>query len=528
MAGSSSSGSPKLMPRGLTLSDLPVDSLDKCSEFFQIVVFGASGDLAARKIYPALFDLFETGLLGSCFYIVGYARTEKSLEDFHRHISRFLPKLEEGAVAESGTATAPATSGKKKETNHAAVRQEFLERCFYVHGQYDNSGDIESLKEFLDSHAPPDMPLNRLFYLSLPPNIFNVISELVGEILRSKRGWNRLVVEKPLGRDTDSSRELSACLAENFREEEIYRMDHYLGKEVVQNLLVLRFANLIFDPLWNRGYVNNVQIILKEELGVEGRGGYFDSYGIIRDVMQNHMMQVLALIAMEPPVSLQADDVRNEKLKVLKCIKPIKREDFVVGQYSSKKIGGVEHPGYRDDPTVASDSITPTFAATVLHVCNRRWDGVPFLLKCGKGLDEKLFEIRVQFSTVPGNLYSTFTNELIIRVQPDEGIHFKVTTKAPGIQANLRETPLNMQYKSRFNMHIPDAYVRLIYEALIGDQRNFIREDELDEAWKIFTPVLQDLEREQIEPDRYPFGSRGPVEAEYLAAKFKCKWAEGQ
>ncbi|KAG0550713.1 hypothetical protein BDA96_01G362300 [Sorghum bicolor] len=314
----------------------------------------------------------------------------------------------------------------------------------------------------------------------------------------------------------------------------ICRIDHYLGKELVENLSVLRFSNLVFEPLWSRNYIRNVQFIFSEDFGTEGRGGYFDNYGIIRDIMQNHLVQILALFAMETPVSLDAEDIRNEKVKVLRSMRQLKLEDVVVGQYKGHSKGGRSYPGYADDPTVPKGSVTPTFAAAALFIDNARWDGVPFLMKAGKALHTRRAEIRVQFRRVPGNLYrrnigtdlDKATNELVLRVQPDEAIYLKINNKVPGLGMRLDRSNLNLLYSERYRREIPDAYERLLLDAMEGERRLFIRSDELDAAWAIFTPVLRELEDRKVAPELYPYGSRGPVGAHYLAANYNVRWGD--
>lgn len=350
---------------------------------------------------------------------------------------------------------------------------------------------------------------------------------------QSIKGWNRFILEKPFGRDTESSRELSAALSQHLTEDQTYRIDHYLGKELIENLTVLRFSNLVFEPLWSRKYIQNVQITFTENFGTEGRGGYFDQYGIIRDIMQNHLLQVLTLFAMEHPVSLEAEDIRNEKVKVLRSIIPIKTEDVVLGQYKGRvRNDGVKLPAYSEDKTVKHNSITPTFAAILLYIQNARWDGVPFFLKAAKAVDERRAEIRIQFRQVPGCLYkqtselNDTTNELLIRIQPAAGIYLKINNKVPGLGTRLDKTRLDLNYKNRYQTELPDAYERLILDVVNGDKRLFIRVDELEAAWRIFTLLLHEIEEKAIKPELYPYGSKGPLSAHCLSAKHGIKWDE--
>ncbi|KAF8680825.1 hypothetical protein HU200_045522 [Digitaria exilis] len=431
-----------------------------------ITVVGASGDLAKKKIFPALFALYY--------------------EDC-------LPKA-----------------------------------C-----QYDSEEHFIDLDKKLKQHEGSRVS-NRLFYLSIPPNIFLDVVKCASKSASSVNGWTRVIVEKPFGRDSESSAALTRGLKQYLVEDQIFRIDHYLGKELVENLSVLRFSNLVFEPLWSRQYIRNVQLIFSEDFGTEGRGGYFDSYGIIRDIMQNHLLQILALFAMETPISLEAEDIRNEKVKVLRSMKPLQLEDVVIGQYKSHTKGGTTYPGYTDDKTVPKDSVTPTFAAAALFINNARWDGVPFLMKAGKALHTKRAEIRVQFRHVPGNLYKgsfgtdldRATNELVIRVQPDEAIYLKINNKIPGLGMRLDRSNLNLHYAARYSKEIPDAYERLLLDAIEGERRLFIRSDELDAAWSLFTPLLKELEEKRIAPELYPYGSRGPVGAHYLAAKYNVRWGD--
>ncbi|AQK42733.1 Glucose-6-phosphate 1-dehydrogenase 2, chloroplastic [Zea mays] len=480
-----------------------------------ITVVGASGDLAKKKIFPALFALYYEDCLPKHFTIFGYARSKMTDAELRNMVSKTL------------------TCRIDKRENCSEKMEEFLKRCFYHSGQYDSEEHFIDLDKKLKQHEGSRVS-NRLFYLSIPPNIFLDVVKCASKSASSVNGWTRVIVEKPFGRDSESSAALTSGLKQYLVEDQIFRIDHYLGKELVENLSVLRFSNLVFEPLWSRQYIRNVQLIFSEDFGTEGRGGYFDGYGIIRDIMQNHLIQILALFAMETPISLEAEDIRNEKVKVLRSMKPLQLEDVVVGQYKSHTKGGTTYPGYTDDKTVPKDSVTPTFAAAALFINNARWDGVPFLMKAGKALHTKRAEIRVQFRHVPGNLYKgsfgtdldRATNELVIRVQPDEAIYLKINNKIPGLGMRLDRSNLNLHYAARYSKEIPDAYERLLLDAIEGERRLFIRSDELDAAWSLFTPLLKELEEKRIAPELYPYGSRGPVGAHYLAAKYNVRWGD--
>jgi glucose-6-phosphate 1-dehydrogenase len=350
--------------------------------------------------------------------------------------------------------------------------------------------------------------------LALPPSVFTQVAAQIKSILYDVRYHNRLIVEKPFGRDLESSNALSQALAPLFQEEELYRIDHYLGKEMVKNIMTIRFSNLFFNTVWNRNCIANVQIVFKETLGVEGRGGYFDEFGIIRDVMQNHMLQMLTVVAMERPATLDAEDVRNEKVKVLRCIRPLSRDEVILGQYQASVDGS--HAGYLDDETIPSHSNTPTFAMATLFVENERWSGVPFVLRCGKALNEQKAEIRIQFANVPGCLFPhAARNELVIRVQPNEAVYMKMMVKRPGFDSQPIVSDLDLSYADRYvGLHIPEAYEALIMDALRGDRSNFVRADELENAWRIFTPLLKEIEDRHSIPVEYPYGSRGPASAD--------------
>ncbi|CAI5504608.1 unnamed protein product [Closterium sp. Naga37s-1] len=480
-------------------------------------IVGASGDLARKKIFPALFALYYEGCLPEHFQIFGYARS----------------KMDDAQLRELISSTLTCRIDKSDDCGDKM--DFFLERCFYHSGQYDSEDNFAGLDARMKK-LEAGYIADRMFYLAIPPNVFVPAARSVSLAASSESGYTRVIVEKPFGRDSESSALLTKQLGQHFTEDQIYRIDHYLGKELVENLLVLRFSNLVFEPLWSRQYIRNVQIIFSEDFGTEGRGGYFDHYGIIRDIMQNHLLQILTLFAMEPPVSLSADDIINEKVKVLRSMRQVKLEDAVVAQYKGHvSKSGCKYPGYTDDPTVPPNSITPTFAAAAMFIDNARWDGVPFLMKAGKALHDLRCEIRVQFRHVPGNLYQhnmfgvdvdMATNELVIRLQPNEAIYLKINNKVPGLDFRLDRSRLNLRYIDRYQHELPDAYERLLLDAMEGDKRLFIRSDELEAAWGIFTPLLQDLEKKHLAPELYPYGSRGPIGAHYLAAKHKVRWGD--
>lgn len=460
------------------------------------VVLGASGDLARKKIYPTLWWLWRENRLPKDTTFVGYARSPLAI---HALQSSCLPYC--------------ALSDQED-----ALFQSFWQKNRYVAGSYDKEADFKRLHVELNSSAG-DKPHNRLFYLALPPSVFEPATANIKHFCTTTHGWNRIIIEKPFGRDAQSSQRLSDHLASLFHEDQMYRIDHYLGKEMVQNLLTLRFGNRIFQPSWNRESVASVLITFKEPFGTQGRGGYFDNFGIIRDVMQNHLLQILCMVAMEKPTSVNPDDIRDEKVKVLRSIKPLQLNNIVVGQYVKNPEGqGDAALGYLDDPTVPKDSVTPTYAMAVLQINNERWDGVPFILRCGKALNERKAEVRIQYHDVAGDIFEgeTKRNELVMRVQPGEAIYLKMMCKSPGRAFDLVETELDLTYSHRYKeVPMPDAYERLIEDVFVGSQMNFVRSDELREAWRIFTPLLQQLEEERVRPVTYVYGTRGPKEADH-------------
>jgi len=468
-----------------------------------ITVLGASGDLAKKKTFPALFHLFKQGFLQPDeVHIFGYARskiTDMELKDRIR-----------GYLMQEKTAT----------PKHSEQVDRFLQLIKYVCGGYDSEEGFRLLDKEIAKHECDKNSLDgssrRLFYLALPPSVYPSVCKMIRHYCMNKSdkgGWTRIVVEKPFGKDLDSSEELSSQIGELFEESQIYRIDHYLGKELVQNLLVLRFANRLFLPLWNRDNIDNVQIVFREDFGTEGRGGYFDEYGIIRDIIQNHLLQVLCLVAMEKPVSMRPEHIRDEKVKVLQSVLPISEEEVVLGQYE----------GYTADPTVPDHSNTPTFATAILRIHNERWEGVPFILKAGKALSSRKAEIRVQFKDVPGDIFKCKKqgrNEFVIRLQPSEAMYMKLTVKQPGLEMSTVQSELDLSYGQRYqDVTIPEAYERLILDTIKGDQQHFVRRDELKAAWEIFTPLLHRIDQGKMKPSSYKPGSRGPEEADELLKK---------
>ncbi len=463
-------------------------------------VVGASGDLAKKKTYPSLFALYNTGYLPKSVIICGYARSKKSDAEFRAQMRSRL-------------------SG-----DDAKITQ-FLERCIYRHGQYDDAKRMaEVFKEIKEMEtALGGECCNRLFYFAIPPNIFVSAGRALKQVAMTTNGWNRTIIEKPFGRDTDSFLRLHEDISAIYSESEIYRIDHYIGKEMVQNLMVLRFANSTFEPMWNRNHISTVTVTFKEDFGTQGRGGYFDKYGIIRDVMQNHLMQIVTMIAMEPPVESTGDYIRDEKVKVLKCIDEIRTEDCILGQYTAYG----KNPGYTMDDGVPDNSTTPTFATLVMYINNARWEGVPFILRAGKALNERKSEVRIQFRGAPGSsrLFPGTAlprNELVMRVQPEEALYLKTLVKKPGLAGDPVVSELDLSYKRRFPdkfSSLPDAYTRLILQTLIGDASSFVRDDELRESWRIFTPLLDAVDSGEIEPILYKFGTRGPKQGDQMTAR---------
>mmetsp|Transcript_21552 Transcript_21552/g.41155 ORF Transcript_21552/g.41155 Transcript_21552/m.41155 type:complete len:603 (-) Transcript_21552:81-1889(-) len=469
-----------------------------------IVILGATGDLARKKLYPALYQLMygcpEAPLIPKSATITGYGRSPVDLAAF----------LEKQCANVKG--------------EHKA---EFLSKCLFFSGAYDQAESFQKLNEHLAA-SEGGGPANRLFFFSVPPSVFGDICKGVrAAACAPSGGWTRLLIEKPFGRDSRTFDELNAITSGSFAEDELFRIDHYLGKEVVLNLVALRFGNQIYEKLWDRNNIANVQIVFKEDLGTEGRGGYFDSSGIIRDIMQNHLLQVFLWAAMEPPASLNRASVQEEKVKLLKAIKPITMKDCFLGQFGPNTWStcGMEHkePGYLDDKGVPIDSKCPTYAAVVLKVDNDRWRDVPFLFRAGKGLDERMAEVRVTFKPQAFNqLVPGAPNELVMRIQPDEAIYLKIMNKMPGWKVgDVTPAVLDMSYSTSFpGGYVADGYERMFLNAFNGDGSLFVGGGELTEAWRIFTPLLDDIDKSKPQPVIYPFGVRVPDGMDQFASRY--------
>ncbi|KPI44844.1 Glucose-6-phosphate 1-dehydrogenase [Cyphellophora attinorum] len=471
-----------------------------------IIVLGASGDLAKKKTFPALFGLFRNKFLPKDIKIIGYARTKMDHTEYLKRVRSYI----------------------KTPTKEVEEQLDmFCDVCTYVAGQYDQDEPFQQLDKHISEIEKGRKETNRVFYMALPPSVFITVSQHLKRNCYSKQGINRIIIEKPFGKDLGSARELQKALAPDWKEEEIFRIDHYLGKEMVKNLLIIRFGNEFLGSNWNRNHIDSVQITFKEPFGTEGRGGYFDEFGIIRDVMQNHLLQVLTLLAMERPISFSSEDIRDEKVRVLRCMPAIEPKNVIIGQYG-KSLDGTK-PAYKEDDTVPKESRCPTFCAMVAFIKNERWDGVPFIMKAGKALNEQKTEIRIQFKDVTSGIFKDIPrNELVIRIQPNESVYLKMNSKLPGLSMQTVVTELDLTYRRRFSdLKIPEAYESLVLDAMKGDHSNFVRDDELDASWRIFTPLLHYLDQKKdIVPMEYPYGSRGPAVLDDFTASYGYKFSD--
>jgi glucose-6-phosphate 1-dehydrogenase len=485
-----------------------------------IVIFGASGDLAKRKLIPALYELAREKLLHDKSYVLGYSRS--AMTD-----AQFRAEAREAVMKYARTKPIDETLWKNLES-----------RLFYHAADYGSEeGHAQAAERMAQLDRQFDAPPNRLFYISTPPAAFEPIISCLGKRRQANPaapGWQRIIIEKPFGRDLASARSLNDLLHKNFKEEQVFRIDHYLGKETVQNLMVMRFANSIFEPIWNYKYIDHVQITVSETLGVEKRGGYYDKSGAMRDMVQNHLFQLMALVGMEPPAALDAVSIRDEKVKVYKSVRPVDARHIdafaIRGQYGPGQAAGEKTLGYRKEKDVPADSMTETFVALKLFIDNWRWSGTPFYLRTGKFLPEKLSEVVVRFRSPPLALFQkqcdspVYSNDLIIRVQPEEGISWRLNGKVPGGAMNIKPVAMDMLYKTTFNVEPPEAYERLIYDATLGDQTLFIRGDEAEAAWAVIDPIEQAWANSKNAPQEYAPGTWGPQRAMDLIEHDGRRW----
>ena len=472
-----------------------------------LTIFGASGDLTYRKLIPAIFDLHRQNLLPDCFEVVGVGRTKYADEEFREKMQKGIKEF----------------SKKYKESPEGI--DAFLPRLHYCDMDTRSPEAYVKLKETLQKLDDAcGTQGNYIFYMAMPPSLYAPIADnLAAQGLNSEaNGWKRLIIEKPFGYDLDTAIDLNGKLLANFNEDQLYRIDHYLGKETVQNLLVTRFANGIFEPLWNRNYIHHVEITSAESIGVGDRGGYYDGSGAMRDMIQNHLLQLVGMVAMEPPTVVEATAIRNEILKVFQSIRPITgdqvAENVIRGQYIESTIKGEPVKGYRQEKGVAEDSRTPTYVAMKFFIDNWRWGGVPFYIRSGKRMPTRVTEIVIHFKETPHQLFSgTGNNQLIIRIQPNEGILVKFGMKVPGMGFDVEQVNMDFHYSELSDAYLPSAYERLLLDAMLGDATLYARGDAVEAAWKFITPILKAWETDDSIPVYgYPAGTWGPENADSM------------
>jgi glucose-6-phosphate 1-dehydrogenase len=494
---------------------------DPCS----IVIFGASGDLTARKLIPAFYHLHKENQMPPSYRIIGFARREKTDASWRDELRQALDQF---------SRTKPVDD---------AVWQAFSQNLSYCQGDLTDNAAYDKLQKQLTAFGSEPLRQNLLFYLAISPSQFGQVIQQVHQagLLHKDdgSGWQRIVIEKPFGHDLESARQLNRELTSYVREDQVFRIDHYLGKETVQNILMFRFSNAIFERLWNRDTVDHVQITVGEKLGVGDRGGYYEEAGALRDMVQNHMLQVMSLITMEPPVSLDAEPIRDEKVKLLKSLRPLRPEDVarqvVRGQYFAGTVDAESRPGYRQEPKVKPDSNVETYVAVKLFIDNWRWSGVPFYLRTGKNLPLSASEVRIQFRPTPHVLFAAQCgqmldpNALTIRLQPNEGISLRFNGKVPGTSIAVRPVRMHFSYDSEFGAYTPEAYERLLLEAMVGDATLFIRRDEVETAWQIVDSIRKGWEGKPLtNREFYAAGTWGPVAADDLLAQSGHTWRDPQ
>jgi glucose-6-phosphate 1-dehydrogenase len=493
---------------------------ERATQPCQLVIFGAAGDLTGRKLLPAIYNLVQADLAPSNFAVVGFARTEMTDDQFRELLRK--------SVSESS---------EVRERDEQTLAK-LAEATSYVTGDFKDSSAFAQLKSALDHNDQTfGTGGNRVFYIATPASLFGLIvrqlhdAGLIAPQDGGAGGIVRVIVEKPFGRDLASAKALNSELLTYLREDQIYRIDHYLGKETVQNILVLRFANAIFEPVWNRNFVDHVQITVAESIGIEGRGAFYEETGVVRDILQNHMLQLVSLVAMEPPTTFDARDFRDEKIRVIEAMRPILLNEAVPGQYGPGFVAGEAAVGYRQEPGVAPDSIVPTYAAIKLRIDNWRWAGVPYYVRSGKRLPKRVTEIAIQFKEAPhlpfrrAGLDVVEGDVLSLRIQPDEGITLKFGAKVPGPSMRIRQVAMDFSYGATFGAEDASPYERLILDCMKGDQTLFDRADGVEAAWALMDPLLTAWEFDRtIHYPNYAAGTWGPKEADELLQRDGRAW----
>jgi glucose-6-phosphate 1-dehydrogenase len=484
-----------------------------------LIIFGATGDLTSRKIIPALYNLYCEKLLPTPFACLGFARRDKTDEDFRLDMKTAL------------------TNFSRRNSLSRCCWENFKNLLHYHKGEFHEDSNYQTLKQRLDAiDATLGTRGNRIYYLATPPSFFPLIckklyqADLIYDANTVKDKWSRIVIEKPFGRDLKSAFQLQADLLLYLSEDQIYRIDHYLGKETVQNILTFRFTNFLFESLWNNRHIDHIQITVAEDMGIGSRGKFWEEAGLLRDIIQNHMMQLVSLIAMEPPVHLSSSAIHDEKVKVLQAILPLNPKEVIRGQYINGFISGENVVGYREEKDVSPTSSIETYVALKININNWRWAGVPFYLRSGKRLPKRTTEIAIIFKDPPQALFSTkeqkdAPNTLTIRIQPDEGACLKINCKVPGPSSSIQAVKMDFKYDTFFEGTHPEAYERLLCDSMLGDSTLFIREDEVFQSWKLLTPVLDNWAQTNLEKiPTYPAGSQGPQEADYMIQQTGHKW----